>query len=98
MAHCPWGSGLPGATSPAGVEGSDRRYEVAVDGSNEASREVAMSFLSPDVRSWVGLDQLQRCLDGRGGVVSVLGLGGVDLDAAEVLGADEPVLAGAHQP
>jgi hypothetical protein len=57
-----------------------------------------MPFLSPDVRPSVRLDHLQLRLDGRSGVVSLLGLGGVDFDAAEMLGADEPVLAGAHQP
>ena len=56
-----------------------------------------MPFLSPDVRPSVRLDHLQRRLDGRRGVVSLLGLGGVDLDLAEMLGAHEPVLAGAHQ-
>ncbi len=57
-----------------------------------------MPFFSPNVRPSVRFDHLQRRLDRRSGVVSLRGFGGVDLDPAEVLGADESVLVGAHEP
>src|SRR4051794_106532 len=58
---------------------------------------MAMTLLLPDPRPFMGLEQLQACLDDRGGVVFLRGLGRVELYAAEVLGADEAVLVGADQ-
>ena len=56
-----------------------------------------MTLLLPDPRPPMGFDQLQTQLDQRRRVVALRGLGGVELDAAEVLGADEAVLVGAHE-
>jgi hypothetical protein len=54
-------------------------------------------FLIRRPGSAVWLDHLQAEVDQPRGVVAHVGLGVADLDAAEVLGADESVLAGTHQ-
>jgi len=57
-----------------------------------------MTLLVPHPRPSMRLDDLQPGIGADRGVVSHSGLGGVDLDAAKVLGAHEAVLIGAHQP
>ena len=56
-----------------------------------------MTFFLPDPRPRMGLEQTQPHVDDRRGVIVLARLGGVELDAAEVLGADEAVLVGADQ-
>jgi hypothetical protein len=56
-----------------------------------------VAFLIRCPGSAVWLDHLQAEVDQQRGVVAHLGLGVADLDAAEVLGADESVLAGTNQ-
>ena len=83
-----------GATAPAAVsaEERNRRDEESVDGSHRPRWEMAMTLLLPDPRPRMGLEQPQRwrCVD-------TCRFGGVELDAAEVLRADEAVLVGADQ-
>jgi len=50
-----------------------------------------MTLLLPDPSPRMGLDQ-------RGAAERLRGRGGADLDQAEMLGVDESILAGAHQP
>ena len=56
-----------------------------------------MTLLLPDPRPPVRLHHLQAELDERRGVIALGGLGGMDPDAAQVLGADEPVLTRADE-
>ncbi len=56
-----------------------------------------MTLLPPDPRPRMGLEQTQPHVDDRRGVIVLARPGGVELDAAEVLGADKAVLVGADQ-
>ena len=56
-----------------------------------------MTLLLADPRPRMGLEQTQPHVDDRRGVIVLARLGGVELDAAEVLGADKAVLVGADQ-
>ena len=56
-----------------------------------------MSLLLPDPRPRMGLEQTQPHVDDRRGVIVLARPGAVELDAAEVLGADKAVLVGADQ-
>src|SRR5918995_1772276 len=76
---------------------ADRRDESVVDGSCQPGGEVAMAFLIRRPGSAVWLDHLQAEVDQQRGVVAHVGFGVANLDAAEVLGADESVLAGTNQ-
>src|SRR5438876_7693705 len=71
--------------------------EMAVRGPHRPGRDVAMTLLVPHAGSPVRLDQLQAELDQRRRVVVLCWFGSVELNAAEVFRADEPVLFRAHQ-
>src|SRR2546427_12102113 len=85
---------------PAAARAEERndRDEQPVDAPHRPGWEMAMTLLLPDPRPRMGLEQMQPQVDDRRGVVVLARLGGVELDAAEVLGTDEPVLVGADQP
>ena len=84
-----WGTTAPVAVS---AEERDGRDEKPVDGPHRPGWEIAMSLLLPDPRPRMGLKQTQRR-----GYVDTCRFGSVELDAAEVFGADEAVLVGADQ-
>ena len=70
----------------------DARDQLTVDGSQQARGQVAVPLLRPDLGAWVRLDQPEAEMRPQARVVANPGLGGVQLDPAKMLGADEAVL------